>query len=85
MSVLIDCKARIKPKIESKLRVAASVSMLLVYLASCMEWSETIRFVLGLPAFFYIVLLIGTKADIWEQVEFEHGSSPSRSDSRNTL
>ena len=81
MSVLIDCKARIKPKIERKLVLAALVSMFLMYLASHLEWSQTIRLVLALPAFFYIILLVGTKANIWEQVEYEHGRRSTTNDS----
>ncbi|MDA0152265.1 hypothetical protein OH460_08125 [Vibrio sp. Makdt] len=83
MSVLIDCKTRMKPNIERMLATLSIVSMVMVYLASHYEWSESIRFVLGLPALFYIVILAGTKAAIWEKVEYEHGRSASKNDHHN--
>lgn len=83
MSVLIDCKARIKPKIEKYLAVVGLLSVFLTNLASYYEWSGSIRFTLGLPALFYIVLIVGTKANIWEQVKYEHGKPSTVNDKRN--
>lgn len=67
MSILSDCGVRITPKVDRILAYIMLASVTLVMLAKHYELDASIRSIVGFPALFYVVLLVGTKANIWSK------------------